>query len=199
MKLSTRVTLLATMLVAPMLGALGYAALRARRADLEADLARQAREVADALRAGIEPLSAGNRGRHADRTRLARPRARRRFPAGDPEGARATRGGPGAPAIPGWLVLLEAAEFQDAARGPHLRASPAGSPSFAMAVPLYDATALALPRRDPTAGRSPCWGCGARRTTSTWRCRHRAAHVPAAVLRWWCSWPWACCWPCAPG
>ena len=72
MKLSTRVTVLATMLVAPMLGALGYAALRARRADLQADLARQAREVADALRTGIEPLSPDTAVATLDRAGVAR-------------------------------------------------------------------------------------------------------------------------------
>src|SRR4051812_49723727 len=58
MKLGARVTIVTTLLVAPVLGALGWGALKVRRADLEADLDRQAREVAEALRAGIEPLPA---------------------------------------------------------------------------------------------------------------------------------------------
>ena len=56
LRLGTRVTLLTTALVAPVLGLSGVAALKVRRADLEADLARQAREAADALRAALEPL-----------------------------------------------------------------------------------------------------------------------------------------------
>jgi signal transduction histidine kinase len=147
MKLSTRVTLLATMLAAPMLGALGYAALRARRADLEADLARQAREVADALRTGIEPLAPDT----AVATLTERAwRARERDDAFQLEILKAPNreGRPWRTSDPGWLVLLETAEFQDAPVG-RIFERQGGSPSFAMAVPLYDASALALPRRDP--------------------------------------------------
>src|SRR5262245_21909007 len=113
MKLSTRVTLLATMLVAPMLGGLGYAALRARRADLEADLARQAREVADALREGIEPVDADTAA--ASLTDRAW-RARERDDAFQLEILKvpSREGRPWKTGDPGWLVLVEAAEFQDA-------------------------------------------------------------------------------------
>jgi len=57
-RLTTRVTFMTTALVAPVLGVLGYAALRIRRTELEADLTRQAAVVADVLRASLEPLSA---------------------------------------------------------------------------------------------------------------------------------------------
>ncbi|MEO5768966.1 MAG: histidine kinase dimerization/phospho-acceptor domain-containing protein, partial [Polyangia bacterium] len=162
MKLSTRVTLLATMLVAPMLGALGYGALRARRADLEADLSRQAREVADALRAGIEPLAPETAA--ATLTERAW-RARERDDAFQLEILKApsNEGRPWRTSDPGWLVLLEAAEFQDAPVG-RMFERRGGSPSFAMAVPLCDATALALPRRDPN--RKPIAVLGMRRSTA---------------------------------
>jgi signal transduction histidine kinase len=161
MKLSTRVTLLATMLVAPMLGALGYAALWARRADLEADLARQAREVADALREGIEPLSPET----AVATLTERAwHAREREDAFQLEILRAPNreGRPWRTSDPGWLVLSEAAEAQDAPVG-RIFERQDGSPSFAMAVPLYDAGGLALPRRD--RNRRPVAVLGMRRST----------------------------------
>ncbi|MES1207688.1 MAG: HAMP domain-containing protein, partial [Pseudomonadota bacterium] len=161
MKLSTRVTLLATMLVAPMLGGLGYAALRARRADLESDLARQAREVADALRAGIEPLAPDS----SVVTLTERAwRARERDDAFQLEILKAPNGEgrPWRTSDPGWLVLLEAAEFQDAPVGRIFQRSE-GKPSFAMAVPLHDAVRLALPRRDPN--RRPVAVLGMRRST----------------------------------
>src|SRR5262249_3870350 len=58
MRLGMRVTVVTTVLVAAVLAATGWAALRVRRADLEADLSREAREIAAALRAGLEPLEA---------------------------------------------------------------------------------------------------------------------------------------------
>ena len=63
---------------------------------------------------------------------------------------------------PGWLVLVQAAEFQDAPVGRFFEPE-GGSPSFAMAVPLYDANGLALSRRDP--GRHPVAVLGMRRST----------------------------------
>ena len=161
MRLSTRVTLLATMLMAPMLGALGYAALRARRADLEADLARQAREVADALRVGIEPLpTEGVVSALTDRAWRARELDNSfqmeilKSPDID--------GKPWKTSDPGWLVLLEAAEFQDAPVG-RLFERTGAAPSFAMAIPLYDQAALSLPRKHPD--RRPVAVMGIRRAT----------------------------------
>ena len=55
MTLGTRVTLVTTTVIASVLAVSGYAALKVRRANLEADLGREAHEIATALRAGIEP------------------------------------------------------------------------------------------------------------------------------------------------
>jgi signal transduction histidine kinase len=168
MRISTRVTLLTTMLVAPVLGVLGYAALRARRADLEADLARQAREVADALRAGIEPLSAET----AVATLTDRAwRSRERDDAFQLEILKAPGGGSRSDrrpsqswqtSDPGWLVLLQAAEIQDGPVGRFFEPV-GGLPAFAMAVPLYDERALSLPKDHPR--RSPVAVLGMRRST----------------------------------
>src|SRR3569623_1328902 len=161
MKLSTRVTVLATMLVAPMLGGLGYAALRARRADLEADLARAAREVAAALRAGSEPRAAdaavatlteraGRAREHDDAVQLEILRAPDRD------------GRSWQTSDPGWLVLLQAAEQDD---GPVSRffERADGTRAFAMAVPLYDEASLSLPRQHPA--RRPVAVLGVKRST----------------------------------
>jgi signal transduction histidine kinase len=161
MKLSTRVTVLATMLVAPMLGGLGYAALRARRADLEADLAREAREVAEALRAGIEPLSADTAvstlterawraSEHDDAFQLEILRAPDRD------------GRSWQTSDPGWLVLLQAAEQDDGPVSRFFERSD-GTRAFAMAVPLYDEASLALPLRHPA--RRPVAVLGMKRST----------------------------------
>src|SRR5437763_963969 len=56
MKLGPRVALITTLLMAGVLAAASWALLRIRRADLEGDLQRQARDVADALAAGLEPM-----------------------------------------------------------------------------------------------------------------------------------------------
>ena len=56
MRLGTRVTVVTTLVVASVLAGVGYAALKVRRANLEADLGREAHEIAAALRTGIEPL-----------------------------------------------------------------------------------------------------------------------------------------------
>jgi signal transduction histidine kinase len=174
MKLSTRVTLLATMLVAPVLGGLGYAALRARRIDLESDLARQAREVADALRTGIEPLSADT----AVATLTERAwRARERDDAFQLEILKAPDSAKRSwqTSDPGWLVLLQAAEFQDAPVGRFfVRAD--GRPAFAMAVPLYDDARIGLPRQHPD--RRSVAVLGMRRSTD-----YIAAEVRATALR----------------
>jgi hypothetical protein len=73
MTLGTRVTVVVTLLVAAVLAGSGYAALKVRRANLEADLDREAHEIATALRAGIEPLDRGT----AEEMLLARARAAR--------------------------------------------------------------------------------------------------------------------------
>jgi signal transduction histidine kinase len=146
MKLGTRVTVVTTVLVAGVLAASGVAALKARRADLEADLLREAREIAAALRAGLEPLDAdqatevlewraysARENREIFQLEILRVRDEKRTD------------------DPAWLLLMQAAEIEDGPVG-RLFDSAAGSRpsrSFAMAVPLYDATSLELPRGHP--------------------------------------------------
>jgi signal transduction histidine kinase len=145
MKLGTRVTIVTTLLVAPVLGASGLAALKVRRADLAADLDRQAREVAEALRAGIEPLTgdtAANQKALTERAWLSRERddtfklellrVGERWQTTDQS----------------WLILSQAAEIDDAPVG-RLLESPGREPAFAMAVPLHDTNNMELPRHHP--------------------------------------------------
>ena len=174
MKLSTRVTVLATLLVAPMLGALGYAALRARRVELETDLARQAREVADAMRAGIEPLAPEN----AVATLTERAwRARERDDAFQLEILKAPdrEGRSWQTSDPGWLVLWQSAEAQDVPVGRFFERAD-GSRAFAMAVPLYDEAHLSLPKQHPD--RRPVAVLGMKRSTD-----YIGAAVRATALR----------------
>src|SRR6516165_7701983 len=57
MKLGPRVAIITTLLMAGVMWASTGAVLRVRRADLERDLERQMRDVADGLVAGLEPLA----------------------------------------------------------------------------------------------------------------------------------------------
>src|SRR6185503_20137720 len=75
MKLGTRMTVVTTLVVAAVLAASGFAALKVRRANLEADLGREAHEIAAALRTGIEPIDSDAEA--AERTLLRRVRAAR--------------------------------------------------------------------------------------------------------------------------
>jgi signal transduction histidine kinase len=164
MKLGTRVTVVTTLLVASVLAASGVGALKIRRADLEADLRREAREIADALRAGIEPLDPDS----MEETLLARARAARvnndffqleilRVGADRRTDDQA------------WLLLMQAAEIEDGPVG-RLFDSASGPRSFAMAVPLHDAAALELPRRHP-----------ARRPVAVLGMRRSAGYIDAEV------------------
>jgi signal transduction histidine kinase len=151
MKLGVRVTIVTTMLVAPVLGALGFGALKVRRADLEADLDRQAREVAEALRAGIEPLP-------TDTDAVSRTLTERAWMSrerDDPFKLEVLRVGDHRETTDqSWLVLSQAAEIDDGPVGRLLKA-PGREPTFAMAVPLHDARRMSLPHlhpaRKPTA------------------------------------------------
>src|SRR4051812_44888957 len=157
MRLGTRVTVVTTFLVASVLAASGWGALRVRRADLEADLRREAREIADALQAGIEPLAADPDA--AEEVLLSRARASRAN--ADSFQLEILRvGGERRTDDQAWLLLMEAAEIQDVPVG-RLFDSESGPRSFAMAVPLHDAGALALPRRHPA--RRPVAVLGMRR------------------------------------
>ncbi|HVZ73685.1 MAG TPA: ATP-binding protein [Polyangia bacterium] len=143
MQLGTRVTVVTTVLVAGALAALGFAALKARRADLEADLSREAREIAAALAAGLEPLDKADAQETLDwRVQAARETGEifqlEILRVGDEKRTD----------DPAWLLLLQSAEIEDAPVG-HVFDSATGTRSFAMAVPLFDAASLDLPQRDP--------------------------------------------------
>jgi signal transduction histidine kinase len=143
MKLGTRVTVVTTVLVAGVLAALGFAALKARRADLQADLSREAREIAAALSAGLEPLEKAD----AQATLEWRVEAAREN--GEIFQLEILRiGDDKRTDDPAWLLLVQGAEIEDGPVG-RVFDSASGARSFAMAVPLFDSAALELPRRDP--------------------------------------------------
>jgi len=164
MKLGTRVTVVTTLLVASVLAASGVGALKIRRADLEADLRREAREIADALRVGIEPLDRDA----AEEILLEHVRAARAnndfFQLEILRVADDRRTDDQA-----WLLLMQAAEIEDGPVG-RLFDSESGPRSFAMAVPLHDAATLDLPRRHP-----------ARRPVAVLGMRRDAGYIDAEV------------------
>jgi signal transduction histidine kinase len=145
MKLGARVTIVTTLLVAPVLGVLGYGALKVRRADLEADLDRQAREVAEALRAGIEPLPSDPEAVRKLLTERAW-MSRERDDAFKLEVLRL--GDAWQTTDQGWMIMSQAAEIEDGPVG-RLLESPGREPAFAMAVLLYDTNGMSLPYHHP--------------------------------------------------
>jgi signal transduction histidine kinase len=166
MKLGTRVTVVMTVMIAMVLAGSGWAALKVRRANLEADLDREAHEIAAALRAGVEPVAEGHddEGRDAAAetadTLLARVRAAHEnddlfqlevLSVGDDRRTDDEA----------WLLLIEAADIQDAPVGRLFDSSGGAARSYAMAVPLYTAAALELPRSHPA--RHPAAVIGMRR------------------------------------
>ena len=164
MTLGTRVTVVVTLLVAAVLAGSGYAALKVRRANLEADLDREAHEIATALRAGIEPLDRGT----AEEMLLARARAARQHD--ELFGLEVLSiGSEQRTDDDAWLLLMRAADIQDAPVG-RLFDSSSGPRSYAMAVPLFDATALELPPRHP-----------ARHPTAIMGMRRGAGYIDAEV------------------
>ena len=164
MTLGTRVTVVVTLLVAAVLAGSGYAALKVRRANLEADLDREAHEIATALRAGIEPLDRGT----AEEMLLARARAARQHD--ELFGLEVLSiGSEQRTDDDAWLLLMRAADIQDAPVG-RLFDSSSGPRSYAMAVPLFDAAALELPPRHP-----------ARHPTAIMGMRRGAGYIDAEV------------------
>jgi signal transduction histidine kinase len=127
------------------LAATGFAALQVRRADLEADLSREAREIAAALRAGLEPLEAEGATETLEWRAYSARENNELFQleilrVGDEKRTD----------DPAWLLLMQGAEIEDAPVGRIFDSAKAkGARSFAMAVPLYDAAGLELPRRHP--------------------------------------------------
>jgi signal transduction histidine kinase len=162
--LGTRVTVVVTLLVAAVLAGSGYAALKVRRANLEADLDREAHEIATALRAGIEPLDPGT----AADTLLARARAARQH---DElfQLEVLSIGSEQRTDDDAWLLLMRAVDIQDAPVG-RLFDSSSGPRSYAMAVPLFDDAALELPPRHP-----------ARHPTAIMGMRRDAGYIDAEV------------------
>jgi signal transduction histidine kinase len=155
LRLGTRVTVLTTALVAPVLGLSGLAALKVRRADLEADLARQAREAADVVRAALEPLPTDRAAKVlADRAWTARERD-------DDFQLEILRVGQSRETTDqNWLLLSQAAEIEGVPVA-RLFEPPSGAPYYAVAVPLYDGEGMALPRNHPR--RHPAAMLGMRR------------------------------------
>ncbi len=158
MTLGTRVTVVVTLLVAAVLAGSGYAALKVRRANLEADLDREAHEIATALRAGIEPLDRAT----ADDTLEARARAARQHDEAFTLEVLSI-GTEQRTDDDAWLLLMRAVDIQDAPVG-RLFDSSSGPRSYAMAVPLFDDAALELPPRHPA--RHPTAIMGMRRDAS---------------------------------
>jgi signal transduction histidine kinase len=144
MRLGTRVTILTTLLVAPVLGVSGLAALKVRRADLEADLHREAREVAETLRAALEPLTPATAvAALTERAWLSRERE-------DAFQLEILKvGATRETSDQGWLLLSQAAEIEGGPVGRLFESAASGEPYFAMAVPLYDGNGMSMPRDDP--------------------------------------------------
>jgi len=159
MTLGTRVTLVTTTVIASVLAVSGYAALKVRRANLEADLGREAHEIAAALRAGLEPVAASG----AALSELLHRRIRAAREPGELFQLEVLSGGTEQKTDDeAWLLLMQAADIQDAPVG-RLFDSESGTRSYAMAVPLYDASGLELPRGHPA--RRPAAVLGMRRDT----------------------------------
>jgi signal transduction histidine kinase len=172
MTLGTRVTLVTTTVIASVLAVSGYASLKVRRANLEADLGREAFEIATALRAGIEPVTA--KGDPLSTMLHGRIRAAR-----EPDELFQLEvlsgGADDKTDDEAWLLLMQAAEIQAAPVG-RLFDSASGSRWYAMAVPLYDAAGLELPRGHPA--RKPVAVLGMRRDS-----RYIDAEVAATARR----------------
>jgi signal transduction histidine kinase len=131
MKLGPRVAMITTVLMAGVLGASTWAVLRIRRADLERDLQRQARDLADALAAGLEPMVPSNDAYASMERRVTWAIAK-----GAPFRLEAVAWGAQRPTT-SWEGLVEEAAAADAPVG-HVYAVPDRVPFFAMAIPLHN-------------------------------------------------------------
>src|SRR5947207_2000796 len=131
MKLGPRVAMVTTLLMAGVLGASTWAVLRIRRADLERDLDRQAHDVADALAAGLEPVTQANAEALLD-SRVAWAAAK-----GGPFSLEAVAWGAQKPNN-AWAGLVEEATAGDAPAG-RVFAVENRAPFYAMAIPLHNA------------------------------------------------------------
>src|SRR5260221_1114448 len=154
MGLGTRVPVVTTVLVGVVLAASGLGGLQVRRADVEADLSREAREIGAAVRAGLEPLDAEGMTETLEWRAYS---ARENNEIFQLEILRV--GDEKRTDDPAWLLLMQGAEIEDAPVG-RLFDSASGARSFAMAVPLYDAAGLQLPRRHPAPNAGAKLGMG---------------------------------------
>jgi signal transduction histidine kinase len=134
MKLGPRVAIVTTLLMACVFAVAATAALRIRRADLERDLDRSARELAEVLAAGLEPLTPAT-AHQALQSRLAWALENdgsfmlETLVAGDYRTADST-----------WAGLVKAARLAGAPVGKFFFDVPKGRrPVYAMAIPLHDA------------------------------------------------------------
>jgi signal transduction histidine kinase len=131
MKLGPRVAIITTLLMAGVMWASTGAVLRVRRADLERDLERQMRDVADTLAAGLEPMSPAKA--------LEAMKAREDWAAaeGGPLRLEAVAG-PGQRPNNSWAGLVEesTASGQPAGRLFSVENRP---PFYALAIPLHNA------------------------------------------------------------
>src|SRR6266540_2830912 len=157
MRLGTRMTVVTTLVMAAVLAVSGIAALRVRRANLEADLGREAHEIAAALRTGIQPID--SRAEAAEEALLRRVRAAREHNELFQLEVLSIRDDQRTD-DEAWLLLVRAADIQDAPVG-RLFDSSSDPRSYAMEVPLYDVAGLELPLRHP--GRHPIAVMGMRR------------------------------------
>jgi signal transduction histidine kinase len=149
MKLGTRVTVVMTVMIAMVLAGSGLGALKVRRANLEADLDREAHEIAAGLRAGLEPLEDGNDAATETTETLLR-RMRAAHEQGDLfQLELLSVGDDRRTDDQAWLLMMRAADIQDAPVGRLFDSSSGAARSYAMAVPLYSAAALELPRSHP--------------------------------------------------
>jgi signal transduction histidine kinase len=134
-----------TSVIASVLAVSGYALLKVRRANLEADLGREAYEIGSALRAGIEPVTV--KGEALSEMLHGRIRAARE--PGELFQLEVLSGGTDDKTDDeAWLLLMQAAEIQTVPVGRSFD-SATGSRWYAMAVPLYDAASLELPKGHP--------------------------------------------------
>ena len=131
MKLGPRVAIITTLLMAGVMWASTGAVLRVRRGDLERDLDRQAREVADALAAGLEPMTP------ARALEVLQAREEWATSEGGPIRLEAVAG-PGKKPNNSWAGLVEEATASGAPAG-RLFSVENRPPFYAMAIPLHNA------------------------------------------------------------
>jgi signal transduction histidine kinase len=132
-KLGPRVAMITTLLMAGLLAASSWALLRIRRADLEGDLQRQARDLADSLASGLEPMPVNGDAYELMERRVSwaiTKNAPFRLESISWAGRRPSNS---------WAGLVEQALSADAAVG-RVFTTPDRAPFFAMAIPLHNAT-----------------------------------------------------------